>query len=443
MIDPELWQQFRGGIQQLPQMGQRTDMPDAERVKRAKATFLNKINENAAVDLEACIHCGQCAEACHFYATTQDPKYTPIRKLDILRRFYRREMGPFRWLFKFFSKDITAQELEESQELVFDSCTECGRCSMICPMGIDIAGMVGVMREGLASADLIPDELRAVEQEQGGRGSIFGIGPDQLKEMAEKLTASGLNVPVDKEHADVMVVSTVMDIFLFHDALKGTAQIMNHLGLNWTIRSCGFEASNFGLLSGHDDVQRTATLRIIDEAIACGAKTVIVPECGHAYPALRWVGANVYGKPLPFEVYAISEFIGREVKAGRLKVQPIGSSKKITFHDPCKVSRGGGATQESRDALNALGVDLHETDPHGEMNWCCGGGAGVTLINRAAPLRRKVFDLKVKQIEATGADSLVTSCASCRINFLVGKEDTGWDKPVESLVELIAANLAE
>ena len=53
-------------------------------------------------------------------------------------------------------------------------------------------------------------------------------------------------------------------------------------------------------------------MKLIDAAVACGAKTVVLPECGHAYTALRWMGANMYGKPLPFRVLHISEFLAEQ-----------------------------------------------------------------------------------------------------------------------------------
>ena len=311
---------------------------------------------------------------------------------------------------------------------------------MACLMGINIARGVNVMREALAAAGLAPDELTAVAQEQEQRGTVFGVGPKELQAAIAKLRESGLDVPLDKPKADVLVLTTVIDILLFQDALLATVKIMNHLGLNWTFRTGGFEAANFGLLSGMEDLQRQASRKIIDEAIAIGAKTVIVPECGHAYPALRWEGAAMAGKPLPFEVLAISEFLGREIKAGRLKVKSAGA-RKLTYHDACKLGRHGGVLEEPRAALRALGVDFRETDPNAEMNWCCGGGAGVFLINRAAGLRQKAFELKQRQVDATEAEAVVMSCGSCRLNFMNGQANTAWPVKIESLVELVGNNL--
>jgi Fe-S oxidoreductase len=435
---------FRGFLEQvkmLPQMAKPTDCPENMRVARAKEVFAAKLDAAKATDLESCVHCGICAEACQFYIETEDPKLTPIHKLDLLRRYYRREKAPLRLFHRLTTPEITEADLEATQELVYESCTECGRCGVACPMGIDIASMVNVTRQALAQAGLIPAGLRAVEQEQGSRGTVFGVGPEQLRAAVEELRAKGHDVPMDKEKADVLVLSSTIDIQLFKDALEATVKVMNHLGVDWTIHSCAFEGANFGLLSGYERVQRVASERITRQAISLGAKLVIVPECGHAYPALRWEGANEHGKPLPFEVMALSEFLGREVSEGRLKLNPLGPEKHVTYHDPCKVARHGGVFDEPRAVLEALGVDMREMPSSRVTNFCCGGGAGLFVMEKARPMRDAAFDLKRRQVEATGADSVVTACGSCRVNLMAGAERTHWTTPIESLVELVGANL--
>lgn len=440
-VDLNTFKQF---AEQLPHLGDRAQLPqmtDEQRVDTARETFIRKLDRQMAVELESCIHCGHCASACHFFVPSGDPKYVPIRKLDLLKRVYRRELSPLRWLHRLYTDDISVAELHEWQELVYDSCTECGRCTMVCPMGINIASMVNVMRQGLARSGIMPAELMAMEQEQGEHGSLFGLGPEQMQGAITQLQESGIDIPLNLDQADVLVTTSVIDLILFTDALIATARIMNHLGLRWTLRSDGYEASNFGLLSGCERVQKTASERIIDAAQACGAKTVIIPECGHAYPSLRWEAANEHGEKLPFEVLAISEFLGREVKSGRLKLNKLGSNRQVTFHDPCKLARHSGSIDEPRWVLEAIGLDLHELDSGRELNWCCGGGAGVFLINSAADLRQKAFEIKREQVEATGADSVVSSCGSCRLNFMNGAMKSGWDKDIESLVELVAEAL--
>ena len=65
------------------------------------------------------------------------------------------------------------------------------------------------------------------------------------------------------------------------------------------------------------------------------------------------------------------------------------------------------------------------------------------LPQRAAPLRQKVFSIKQQQVEATGARHFVTSCGQCRITLETGARQAGWDRRPESLLELVADQLAD
>ena len=113
--------EFRDSISRLGDNVVREQLSDAERVRRAKQTFASKLDGRMAVDLETCIHCGMCAEACHFYEATENEAFAPVRKLELLRRFYRRELSPFRLFFRPFTRDLTIDDLKEWQPLVYDA----------------------------------------------------------------------------------------------------------------------------------------------------------------------------------------------------------------------------------------------------------------------------------------------------------------------------------
>jgi Fe-S oxidoreductase len=415
---------------------------DADRLSAAMAGFAKDFGRTAALYMESCIHCGNCAEACHFYIQTQDPKYTPIWKIEPFKQAYKREASPFSWLYRTFNLKpaVTVERLQEWQELIYDSCTMCGRCTMVCPMGIDIASLVGLARHAMFAAGLVPHELWAVAERAAREGSPLGATPKVLKGRIEWLADDyDVEMFVDQPKAEVLVTFSSIEIMKYPESLVATAKILNHAGYSWTVSSAGYEATNFGMMSGNTEWQRQMTMKLIDAAIACGAKTLVLPECGHAYMALRWQGANLLGRPLPFRVLHISEFIAENVANGRIRVSKVG--KSVTFHDPCQVSRRGGATSAPRSVLAALGVEQRETADSGGLNFCCGGGGGVIANRRADDLRYKAFEIKMRQMDATGADMLLTSCANCRQTFDDGSAHFQWDKPMGSLLELVAAQL--
>ena len=114
--------------------------------EKAMRGFVSDFGPTAALSMESCVHCGRCAEACQFYVQTGDPRYTPIHKIAPFRQAYEREVGPFALIYRLFglARKVTVDELTSWQDLIYDSCNMCGRCSLICPMGIDKIGRAHV-----------------------------------------------------------------------------------------------------------------------------------------------------------------------------------------------------------------------------------------------------------------------------------------------------------
>jgi Fe-S oxidoreductase len=309
-------------------------------------------------------------------------------------------------------------------------------------MGIDIATLVGQARHGMFKAGLVPEDFYKVAERAETEGSPLGATADVFEDRVDWMGDEfATDVYFDQEEADILVTMSSIEIMKYPHAIGATAKILNTLGEKWTFRSEGYEATNFGMMSGSVEWQKNSTMKLINAAIDCGAKLVILPECGHAYGALRWQGAAMYGKPLPFKVQHISEYLADVISSGRLKVKKV--DQTVTFHDPCQVSRRGGATEAPRTVMKALGVDLKEMTPTGDDAWCCGGGGGVVTIDRAKDLRYKVFELKMEQVEQTGSDTVLSTCSNCRQSYADAKDHFEWDKNIESLLELVADNIVE
>ncbi len=415
--------------------------PEA-RVAGAMKGFAQEIGALSAFRLESCIHCGICADACHFYIATEDPQYTPIWKVEPFKQAYKREASPFAPLFRLLGlkREVTADQLEHWQHLLFDSCNMCGRCSLICPMGIDVASLIEQARHAMFDAGLAPKELyqKAAHQRDTGQPEA-STEPyrDQLLAIGARFK---VNIPLDEPEADIMLCVPRTDIEHYPSAVAALARVMQHLGVSCTFRSDALVAENYGYYAGGKTWQRDISGRLIEQAVACKAKTLLVPECGHAYSALRWEEADLYGKPLPFKVRHVTEFLVDELEAGRLKLTRAAAGK-ATFQDPCELVRKGGVKDAPRTLMKAMGIELNELEDHGGFAFCCGGGGGVVDIERAAPLRYRAMEIKLREIDHTGAETFLTSCSDCRRTFDDAKTHFGWKNTPHSLLELVANNL--
>jgi Fe-S oxidoreductase len=77
------------------------------------------------------------------------------------------------------------------------------------------------------------------------------------------------------------------------------------------------------------------------------------------------------------------------------------------------------------------------------MNWCCGGGGGVSANERAEALRLKAFKRKKTQLDELDVETLVTACANCRLVIEEGLEEYRMEIPVVGLTEMLAEHLVE
>lgn len=418
------------------------DVPDTVRVASTMEGFLVEFGPRAASYMNACVRCGLCAEACHFHLATGEPKHTPIHKIKPFEKAYGQMQAPFSAIKRALgiAPKIDIEELQEWEELIFDSCTLCGRCTLACPMGIDIAELVKEARHGMFQAGLLPDRLAQITGNAKTKHSPFGEPEDFIKALQSIESEFAIRLPLDKPKADLLLTLAPGDLDEHHASVVGLAKILDHLGIDWTLSSVAFEATNFGYLSGDTELQGELTCRLIDKAREIGASTILLPECGHAWGALRWEAARWYGAPInDIRIMHTIELMAEQIQLGNIRLHPAGET--ATFHDPCQQIRRGGLGWAPRIVLKALGMDLRELENHEDTSFCCGGGGGVLANTRAAPLRLQAFEMKRKEVEATGAEHFVTSCGQCRLQFDRNRKEINWDKKVESLLELVSANM--
>jgi Fe-S oxidoreductase len=414
-------------------------------LERGLNAWREEIDAPVAAFFSSCVHCGLCAQACPFFVETGDPKYTPIHKLEPMRILWEQEYTLWGKLKAKLGikKEITDAMLEEWEPLLYDSCSMCGRCSLVCPVGNDIHYMIRKAREGMFGSGHSPEGLIAASVRAVNTGSPMGLQWKTLEVQIKHVeTASGLEVPIDKQGADYLVLLSSMEIINFPEYLEAITKIFDHAGVSWTLSKDCFEATNAGIQIGSKDIAATLVQRVVDAAEALQVKNVISPECGHAYTAIRWEGPNAIKRAYPFKVYHIIEVLDQLRADGRIKTEGK-EMDRLSMHDPCNLARKSGVVKQQRSLMDLVAGNFVDLKEHGEFQWCCGAGGGVSSNERAEPLKMAAFKRKKAQIEEVEPERMVTMCATCRTQLEEGLEEFNMDIPVVGLTEMIADHLVE
>jgi Fe-S oxidoreductase len=210
-----------------------------------------------------------------------------------------------------------------------------------------------------------------------------------------------------------------MEIINFPEYLEAIARIFDHADVSWTLSTDCYEATNAGIQIGSRDIAAKLVQRVVDAAVKLRVKSVISPECGHAYTAIRWEGPNLIQKSYPFKVFHIIEVLDELRAKGKLRTGGK-ETDRLSLHDPCNLARKSGVIREQRNLMDLVAENFIELKEHGKYQWCCGAGGGVSSNERAEALRLAAFKRKKEQIEEVEPERLVTMCATCRIQLEEG-----------------------
>mgnify|MGYP003967722403 FL=1 len=397
------------------------------------------------VFLASCVKCGACTDKCHYYLGTGDPKNMPVARQDLLRKVYRRY---FTLAGKWFPRLVGAVEL--SEDVINDwysyyhQCSECRRCSVYCPFGIDTAEITMAGREILASIGVGQKYSNEIIGKVHIIGNNLGLPEPALANTLEGLeeeVEEDINVPVkfplDQHGAEVLLVTPSADFFAepHVDGLIGYAKVFHQAGISWTLSSYASEAANFGIFIGNYENMQKVAQRIRQAAIDLGVKRIVVGECGHAWRVAYsfWntlIGPFDFLDPAYPAPQHICEFTYDLLQGGALKLDPKANDDKVvTFHDSCNVSRGsrlgnvpGGQFTIPRELIRSACshfVDMAPETIH-EHTFCCGGGGGL-LTDDLIELRVKGALPRAQAlqqvIEQHGVTHMAAICAICKSQF--------------------------
>ncbi|MBN2321874.1 MAG: response regulator [Acidobacteria bacterium] len=397
----------------------------SHKAKKLIERMSKKLNRQMVGSMAACVHCGMCTEACHYVLTNpDDPTYAPAYKADRIRKIFKRH---FDWTGRVLpwwvgAKSIkTDAELEELKDIVFGKCTNCRRCSINCPMGVDYATFNRMARGLLVSVGVMPEGVAVVSKDQWEIGNQMGVLKEEYidtlewmsEELSDEMDDPEAIIPIDKMDADVVYSINPREVKYDPRTIADAAKIFFLAGENWTMPSEGWDMTNFGLFSGDDDLGGAVALRLYEKVSELHGKKLVISECGHGYRSTRCEGPNWSAHSVPFEMESSVLTMLRYIKEGRIEVDKTKNNVPVTFHDSCNNARSCGLFEEPRELLNLVVTDFREMVPNRSENYCCTGGGGAMSMTEYTPQRLKSAKIKADQLKATGAKIVVTSCHNC------------------------------
>ena len=357
--------------------------------------------------MDICVRCGACADKCHFFIGSGDPKNMPVLRAELLRSVYRYD---FTTAGKILGRMAGARKLDEGvlKEWwsYFFQCTECRRCSVFCPYGIDTAEITILARELLNLLGLNIDWIATPVANCTRTGNHLGIQPHAFKEMIEffcedieELTGIKIEPSFNRKGAEILFITPSGDVFADPGTYTcmGYLMLFHELGLDYTWSTYASEGGNFGFFTSHEMMKRL-NAKMYAEAKRLGVKYIIGGECGHMWRVVNQYMDTMNG-PADFLEVPVSpitgtrfdnaastkmihlvEFTADLIKHGKLKLDPSRNDNKIvTFHDSCNPARGMGLLEEPRYVIKNVVNNFHEMPEETirEKTFCCGSGSGL------------------------------------------------------------------
>jgi glycolate oxidase len=264
--------------------------------------------------------------------------------------------------------------MDESTVDALYSCTMCRDCYRRCPSKVHVPEIVKSARADLVHAGMASAVQSGVIENIKRTGNIFG----------------DTEVLVEPQDGDVPVFVGCQYLSRPNQT-KRYIKILEKLGIKPKIVQeicCGYPMEALGFRSEFEEHKKK-----LQQLFPHKECITLCPTC------------TAYFR----EEYDIN---ARHVLEVFLEKAPeVDLGLKVTYHDPCDLSRGIGLHKEPRELLTKLGVEIVEMKQHKNLSRCCGAGGGILMYD--PNLADAMGKSRMRQAIDTGADTLITACATC------------------------------
>ena len=328
-------------------------------------------------------------------------------------------------------------QLYESGVITHDeiwACTNCGGCVNECPVGIDQLRTIMNLRryQTLTLGEIPPTAGKAVENIKQHNNPWGVAHADRFK------WAEGLDVPVlTGDSPEVEYLYYVGCAGSYDSGNQKVAQsvvkILQASGVSFAVMGKAEKCNGEPVKRLGDEYSFSEIAQSNVEQLTALKFKKIVTHCPHCFNTLK-NDYREYGGV--FEVVHHSQLLSQLVAEGRLNL-PGQVNKEVTFHDPCFLGRHNGEYEAPRKLLEGIaGLRMHEMELSKESSSCCGMGGGNMWYESKGGVKTMV-EKRLEHVAQSGAKTLITGCSFCMINF------KGAFKNLEATKDLEVMDLAE
>ncbi|MCZ7589161.1 MAG: heterodisulfide reductase-related iron-sulfur binding cluster [Gaiella sp.] len=324
------------------------------------------------------------------------------------------------------------------------ACTTCRACEEACPVGIEHVPTILGLRQNLAMEQVrmpggVSDLVANLEaREHPFRGATAG-----RTDWAEGLDVPALGSVAEAGGAEVVYWIGCAAAFdeRAQKIARAVVRVLRHAGVRFAVVSsqerCNGDVARRTGNEFHYDLLARENVEMLNGA----GVTTLLTHCPHCLEQLRYEYERFGGR---YEVRHHSALVSALIEEGRVRLRP-GERERVTYHDPCYLGRYNREFDAPRRVLDVLGVERVEMPRHGAESFCCGAGGGHAFFDETEG-PDKVNQIRTREAAATGATTVVTGCPFCLTMLASGARAVGTpERTLRTMdfVELVAEALDE
>jgi Fe-S oxidoreductase len=360
---------------------------------------LKDLGSKIVLDAFTCVECGRCQVNCPAWGAGKElnPKTIVLQTQEALLAG-----APERKLGELYSEKVLWQ------------CTTCGACENQCPVGIEHLPLIIGSRRGLVSNGDAPEYLGGMYNNLERRSNIWGLSYDQRQKFVESAALETF----DPARHDVLVWLGCAGAFEadFQKSLRSMFEILRARKVRFGVLAKERCTGDPAKRTGNEYMYQELAHANITDLRAAGPKK-IVTSCPHCVKTIgddyRKFGYTVDIVHAAVFVEALTRDLVPPISDTPSGVRHL--SDTVAYHDPCYLGRYGGKVDEPRSLLTRFGADLKEPVRNRENPYCCGAGGGLLFADKEEEPGTRISDVRFKQLQETGAGTVVTACPFCSI----------------------------